>query len=356
MPGPIPTSALASTDDVLDIMDGYVLSAALNAAMELGLFWRLDQSPLDTAEIAASLSVPLARCRYWLALLEDAGLLVQNDGCYQPSDPCRQFVLNVYSHDCWSSLAGMAGDRLASVMGLTRTIHCKGSVWTEPGRILNQDQPPNFYQQVLHDPDAASRLTRMLGETHRDLAEALADHLDLSRAGRVMDLGGGSGVVLMALLRRHINLRGVVLDVANVCDVGRTIAAEQELSDRLSYVAADFERDALPSGFDMVICCDTGPYSDALFARIADSLVSGGRLVLVEQFPGNRSVLQPPWLTWSFRSSLHDPAYALPRREDVIGPLGRAGFRITRCSDLPVRQDIRWARGWTVVEAELPHG
>ena len=36
-----------TTDDVFDLMDAYVTAAALGAAMELGLFWLLDEGPIE---------------------------------------------------------------------------------------------------------------------------------------------------------------------------------------------------------------------------------------------------------------------------------------------------------------------
>jgi hypothetical protein len=71
-----------------------------------------------------------------------------------------------------------------------------------------------------------------------------------------------------ALLRRYPHLTAVVVDIANVCAAGREIATENSMEDRITYYAADFLRDELPSGFGMVLECDAGPYSEALFRRI----------------------------------------------------------------------------------------
>jgi hypothetical protein len=49
-------------------------------------------------------------------------------------------------------------------------------------------------------------------------------------------LGGGSGVVSFALLRRHHDLTAVVMDVENVCQTGREIASENKLEKRITNI------------------------------------------------------------------------------------------------------------------------
>ena len=64
-----------TTEDILELMGGSVVSAALGAAMELGLFWLLARKPLSTINVARSLDIPLNRCHHWLQILCKLGLL-----------------------------------------------------------------------------------------------------------------------------------------------------------------------------------------------------------------------------------------------------------------------------------------
>jgi len=56
------------------------------------------------------------------------------------------------------------------------------------------------------DPDRAREFTRMLYEVHQYLGNELATLLDLTNVRRLMDVGGGSGVVTMALLQKYPDL------------------------------------------------------------------------------------------------------------------------------------------------------
>jgi hypothetical protein len=48
-----------TSDDIFDLIDSYLISTALGAALELGLFWLLDEKSLDTTTIAQALDIPL---------------------------------------------------------------------------------------------------------------------------------------------------------------------------------------------------------------------------------------------------------------------------------------------------------
>jgi hypothetical protein len=68
-----------TTEDILELMRGCVISAVLGTAMELGVFWLLAKKPLPATNVAQSLNIPLNRCYHWLQILCKLGLLEHND-------------------------------------------------------------------------------------------------------------------------------------------------------------------------------------------------------------------------------------------------------------------------------------
>lgn len=337
-----------TTDDVLDLMDSNFTAAALGAAMELGLFWLLEETPLDGAAIAGRLGIPPNRCRYWLQLLSDAGLIEASSGRYVPTDTARAAVLEAFSRESWALLAEEARRRYPDLRDLALHIREPGSVLESLG--LN---PSMFQEEMDEQPDLARRFTRMLYELHKYLAEELAGRLDLTGVGRLMDLGGGSGVVSMALLRRHPDLEAVVVDVANVCAAGREIATENGLQDRIRYHPADFLRDELPSGFDLVLECDVDVYSEALFSRVRGALKDGGRFVVIDQLAPEEGTAPASRVHWAFRGSLRDPEFAFPTVARIKTMLENAGFRNRTERPLPPFADAaeRFNRGTVLIEA-----
>jgi predicted TPR repeat methyltransferase len=337
-----------TADDVFELMDAYITSAALNAAMELGLFWLLAERPLDAPAVAQTLDIPPNRCQYWLQLLSTTGLIERGPAGYAPSSTTQSAILDACSQDTWAYLARDARDRFPAIIDLALHLRQSGSTWAAQGLV-----PPDYFEQMVDDPERARDFTRGLYEIHVPLAEALAETLDMSGVKRLMDLGGGSGVMSMALLRRCPDLSAVVVDIANVCAAGREIAAEQSLEDRLIYHVADFTRDELPSGFDMILDCDVGCYNETMLPNIWSALNPGGRLVIVDQF-ARESGLAPetlPYPLWIFLGSLERPDASYPTVTEVQTRLTRAGFHLLSEAILPQKGTMRWTKGWTMIEA-----
>lgn len=335
-----------TTEDILELLDGYFLSAALGAAMELGIFWLLAEKPLSAPNVAQSLNIPLNRCHIWLQLLGKLGLLEDSVKGYFPSKIAREAILNVQSQETWAFQAREDRDSSLYVRDLALNISKPMSTWQ--ARNL---PPPDYFQQIQEDPSYSARFTRKLYEIHRSLAEQLANLLDLRGVKLLLDLGGGSGVVSFALLRRKHDLTSVVVDVENVCQAGREIASENKLETRITYLSADFLQDDLPTGFDMVMLCDVGSFSEILFRKIHDVLTPKGRLVIVDKFAPSRTIAPPSRLASAFLTSLEYPAQSIDfTTTEVVQPrLRQAGFRDLSITTVPHKDNLPWNIDWIML-------
>ena len=349
------------TDHVFELMEGYVPSAALNAALECGLFWGLAGQGRSVGELSLELGIPSARTRHWVDILCDQGLLVRDGESVRTSEVAHRIILGRYSRETWQALASLARERMPVILDLPGRLRDPRSTWEAQGTAA-----PNYFRHISQDLGTAHAYTRMLHEIHVPMAAVVADQLPLGRGARVLDLGGGSGVVAMALVRRWEGASAVVADIPNVCDAGRALVAQHGLSDRVGFLEIDFHRDPVPGQFDVVIMCDTGPYTSELFAKVRAALVPAGRFAIVEQLPGD----DPPderarqWFTWSFRSALQDRTFRLPAAGDFSELLAKADLVIRSSQRLPARDAIRWDMGWTLLQGTAravgepipPHG
>jgi demethylspheroidene O-methyltransferase len=213
---------------------------------------------------------------------------------------------------------------------------------------------PGYFQQVRNDPSYAARFTRKLYEIHISLAEQVASMLDLQGVKSLLDLGGGSGVVSFALLRKQDALTSVVVDVESVCQAGREIASENGFEKRITYLAADFLHDDLPAGFDMVMLCDVGSFSEALLRRIHALLNLKGRLIIVDKFAPSKTVAPTSRLSSAFLTSLEYPAQTMDfaTTEVVRTRLQQAGFRDSSTTPVPHKNSLPWNVDWAMLEAE----
>ena len=73
-----------------------------------------------------------------------------------------------------------------------------GTPWEAQGLT-----PPDYFTLLVEQPERSAQFTRMLYEIHVPLADELAASLPMDGVARLLDVGGGSGVMSLALLRRH---------------------------------------------------------------------------------------------------------------------------------------------------------
>ncbi len=337
-----------STEDILELLDSSFAAAAAGAALELGLFWLLEERSLSLEGVAQALGIPKNRCQYWLQILSRSGLIENGPDGYAPSESARSAILGAYSQASWALLAQEAREASPSVRDLALRL--------PTSRTATETQEPkesDYIKQMSEDPDRARRFTRMLYEIHGPLAEALAQVLDMSGVNRLMDLGGSSGVVSMALLRRYPHLSAVVVDIPAVCAAGREIAAEKAMADRIGYHACNILDDPLPSGFDMVLECDVNVYGEELFRKIRDALNPGGRFVIADYFAPAEGLAPLSRAHWALRHSMTDPDFLYPTASHVRNLLAETGFRLLSESVLApdIAGTTRFTGKMTMIEA-----
>ena len=316
---------LTTNEDIYSLLHAPAASAALGAAITTGLLWMLAEKPMSGEEVAQALKLPGKRGYYWLQYLQSFGILETGPQGYTPSSIVRTAILDSKSRESWQHLVIDEQEKDACVHGLPQLISEPGSLWT----IQDLAEPKNYVDRMRASPERAREFTQMLFEVHQNLAVQVAELLDLTGVEYMMDLGGNSGVVSMALLRKYPALTSTVVDIENVCVAGREIAEQQGFSDRITYFAAEFADSEFPSGFDLVLQCDVAVYGIELLQKLNRCLKPGGRLVFVDHLSPAENLAPPARLEWTFLDSLHNPDFGFPTLDEVISMLAQTGFHIS---------------------------
>jgi SAM-dependent methyltransferase len=178
-------------------------------------------------ELAARLAVaadPLVRV---LDHLVTAGFLRRDeDGAYALTD-AGQWLRDDHPQGirAWIDLEGAVGHADMSVVELLHTVRTG-----EPAFPLRFGR--GFWEDLAEHPDRAASFDALMGRQLTAEAPSIAAAYDWSALGEVVDVGGGDGSLLIALLRAHPTLRGTVLDLASPAATAARALAAAGLADR----------------------------------------------------------------------------------------------------------------------------
>lgn len=144
-------------------------------------------------------------------------------------------------------------------------------------------------KSAMEEAEAARHFTLALSGRAKNVAPVLAKVLPLPEAKCLVDMGGGTGIYSIALLRANPKLRAVIWDRPEVLRIAAEFAAESGVADRLEFHPGDFFTDTFPPGADVVLLSNIlhdwdVPEAHRLVRRAAEVLPSGGRLLVHDVF------------------------------------------------------------------------
>ena len=315
---------LTTKEDISDLLTASVTSIALGAAIETGLLERLAEKPMSGDEVSHVLNIPRKRGCYWLQLLTELGILEKDSQGFVPSSLAYSAILDIedFRKLRIKHIIADERERLAGVRNFSLYVS-EPSIWKAQGLT----EPKGYVEKMNDDPERAYSFTHLLYNVHQHLGNELVEYLDLTGVHTMLDIGGGSGVEAMAFAKKNPDLSITTIDIENVCATGREIVKENNLSDRITFHAADFITDELPQGFDYVLHCDVGVYGVEQFIKLWTSLKPQGRMAVIFHFPHDKDSAPVQFLEWAFLDSLKDPDFGFPTVSELREQLTLAGFQ-----------------------------
>lgn len=235
--------AARRTEQLFDIVAGFVYSQTLFACVRLDLFRTLARGPLEAREVAArgGLSVEAAE-----RLLEAARALRLLDRL----DAAR-YVLGPHG----AALLGNAGilDMISHHDRLYADLKDPLALLREGHGALSAYWPyATSAQPSAATPEGVGPYSALMAATQPAVAADVLHAYPVGRHKRLLDVGGGEGVFLTAAGASAPDLRLMMFDLPAVAGRARRRLADAGLSERAEIAEGDFHSDPLPTGADLI--------------------------------------------------------------------------------------------------------
>lgn len=267
--------------EIFDVLQGFVSAQVLSALVELDILRRLLDGPVRPDQLALAHGLDTDRTAALLQAGAALNLLKRRrDGRY-----------------------GLArkGAAILGVPGLEAMIRHHGAFYrdmADPVALLQgatDTHLARFWPYVFGSPDIpaeeAERYSDLMAQSQGLVAQDTLRMVPFTGIRRIMDVGGGSGAFLAAVLTAHPGIDGVLFDLPRVLPAAEGRLAAAGLTGRVSLAPGSFREGALPEGADAIslirVLYDHGDATVAdLLAKAYAALPSGGRLIISEPMAG----------------------------------------------------------------------
>jgi hypothetical protein len=314
----VSTTPRPDTTRLQRLVHSYRDAAALMAAVELGLFTQVARGADTEAAVARALDLSAANAERLVTACVALGLLVRDGERVRNAPDVARFLVEgeptyagpwmIFSKPDWTEWG-----RLSTHLRRRESV-----VLGKYAQGFTVEQARKYHEATYSiGMGAARRFVRQV---------------DLAGRRQILDLGGGSGCYCIVAAQRYPQLRAIVLDLPPVVEVTREFIASHGLADRVSALAGDFTRDALPAGSDVVIMASNLPqYSreivQAVITRAFAALAPGGEMHLIgEMLDAARTGPRDPAL-WGLAEALWGSTGRAHSVAECQAYFERAGFR-----------------------------
>jgi hypothetical protein len=263
------------------MVNGYQVSQALHVAATLGISDLLADRRRTVADLAAATGSDADALGRLLHALTTVGVYARDDDSrYRNTELSAAF-----RSDAPGAVAGWARHigRPYYWQAWSGLLH---SVRTGQNAFAAQ-HGTSIWQYRAQHPDEQEIFDQAMTALSTAVARAVVEAYDFSRFTTVVDVGGGRGALLAAILARHPHLHGVLFDQPDVVDAPDDLLLRSGVEQRCTRLGGDFFTAVPDSGEAYLLKAVIHDWPDAesvtILRTVRCALPDHGVVLLVEQ-------------------------------------------------------------------------
>lgn len=264
------------------VTHGQIISSAMATLSRLGVFDRLRDGPKSAGELAQAVEAHEDALTRLLTAVSAVGLLQRRrDGRFALNAVAQQFCSDSPNPlGPWSDLMLHLAPRWARMPDAVQT-----------GQPLMKLDPPATFWEFIASHGVTELHDRAMSAWSEMTVDRIARAYDFSHARTIVDVGGGRGALLAAILRAAPHLRGTVYDRENTRDDAIERFRRQGVADRAEHVSGNFF-ESVPPGADVytikhVLHDWDDDHVRTILKNIRHAIPNHGRLLIIEGCVGH---------------------------------------------------------------------
>lgn len=274
---------LTPVDQLLALASGAWVTQMIHVAAELGVADQLAAGERSCEELVSACGVDPDSLFRLLRGLAGLGIFVERQPRQFGLTPLAELLRSDHPQSLRQFARMLGEEHYLSWADLLHSVRTGGSAF-------RHRYGSSVFEWYAHNPQRAEIFDGAMGDFSRAVTEALLASFDFSGLKHLVDVGGGRGELLMAVLHAHPQLRGTLFDQPHVV---APVTVPDALAGQLTVRGGDFFRGA-PAGGDAYLLkhilhdWDDGACRTIL-GHIRAAMPPGGRVLIVEQVipPGN---------------------------------------------------------------------
>ena len=255
-------------------------------ALKLDIFSYLDE-PTTLEEFLKSTNYDKENTKYFLSALLSCGYIEKNNLTY-----CNTKCSKLYLSKNSSKYIGKAilfREKLGSISNIGDKVKYNS---------LGQKDKLDFSElaEIVHDE---MYVTGRVDDFNREIKQLFSDKY---RNYKVLDLGGGSGVLSIEFIRNFPNSTAYVFETSEVACISKKIIEKNDMQDKIFVLEGDFNVDAIGDGYDLIIASGIFNFVNMditeFICKLSDALVLNGYLLIIGSFFENEEYHKEHILNW----------------------------------------------------------
>ncbi len=267
----------AETNALEALIDGYQRTQALYVMVKLGIADQLGHGAQRADAVASAVGAEPGACYRLLRALEAMDIV------HEPS--AGTFALTALgeqlrSQDALRDALLLTGDVFARWWaGLEHCVRTGGS-------SVPVIEGMSSFEYLHANSEQTRRFNRLMSAMVEGIAAGVVSVYDFSAVRRVVDIGGGRGTLMSAILKANPPLRGVVFDRPATIEEAKQAIEGLGLADRCECVGGDFFAQ-VPNGDCLVMSAVLSDWNDekctAILRNCRRAVAADGRLLVLER-------------------------------------------------------------------------